>query len=57
MDTVTAFLNSKIDSDVYVDLPPGWNEVFKDKEDSDIYKLKKSLYRLKQSPRLWQEKL
>ena len=57
MDAVTAFLNSEIDSDVYVDLPPGWNEVFKDEEDGDICKLKKSLYGLKQSPRLWQEKL
>ena len=57
MDAVTAFLNSEIDSDVYVDLPPSWNEVFKDEEDGDICKLKKSLYGLKQSPRLWQEKL
>jgi hypothetical protein len=58
MDAVTAFLNSQIDGDVYVELPPDWKEIF-DITDEDDYvcKLLMVLYGLKQSPRLWQEKL
>jgi hypothetical protein len=58
MDAVTAFLNSQIDGDVYVELPPDWKEIF-DITDKDDYvcKLLMALYGLKQSPRLGQEKL
>ena len=51
MDAVTAFLNSQIDSDVYVELPPDWKDIF-DITDEDDYmcKLLMALYRLKQSP-------
>jgi len=41
----TAFLNGDIDVEIYVEY------------DGDIYRLLKSLYGLKQSPRLWYEKL
>jgi hypothetical protein len=59
MDAVTAFLNSQIDGDVYVELPPLWKEIFDIKDDDPDYvcKLLMALYGLKQSPRLWQEKL
>jgi hypothetical protein len=56
MDAVTAFLNSDIDSYVYVELPPGWKDLFNIKG-NHICKLLMALYGLKQSPRLWQEKL
>jgi hypothetical protein len=58
MDAVTAFLNPQIDGDVYVELPPDWKDIF-DITDEDDYvcKLLMALYGLKQSPRLWQEKL
>jgi hypothetical protein len=58
MDAVTAFLNSQIDGDVYVELPPDWKEIFDITDDDDyVCKLLMALYGLKQSPRLWQEKL
>jgi hypothetical protein len=57
MDAVTAFLNSEIDTDVFVEMPPGWDEVF-DLDDKDyVCQLLMALYGLKQSPRLWQQKL
>ncbi|TPX52540.1 DNA-directed DNA polymerase, partial [Powellomyces hirtus] len=45
MDVVTAFLNGDIDADIAMKLPEGCN--------GGIVKLKRSLYGLKQSPRLW----
>jgi len=48
MDVVTAFLNPKVDGDVYMALPQG---IEADKP--EICKLRKSLYGLKQAPRLW----
>jgi len=50
MDGVTAFLNPKVDSDVYMALPQC---VEADKP--QVCKLRKSLYGLKQAPRLWYE--
>jgi len=50
MDVVTAFLNSKVDGDIYMALPQG---IEADKP--QICKLRKLLYRLKQAPRLWYE--
>jgi hypothetical protein len=56
MDAVTAFLNSSIDTDVFVELPPAWKEIFGIKGDY-VCQLLMALYGLKQSPRLWQDKL
>jgi hypothetical protein len=57
MDAVTAFLNSDIEGDVYMELPPGWGEVFGANVTNKVCKLRKGLYGLKQAPRLWQKKL
>ena len=51
MDVVIAFLYSDLKETIYIDLPPGYSEAGK------ICKLRKSLYRLKQSPRQWYQKL
>ena len=55
MDAVTAFINSDIDNDVYIELLPAWNNIYYIKGDY-VCKLLKALYSLKQSPRLWQKK-
>ena len=47
LDVVTAFLNPKVDENVYMVLPEGVPEA------NTIVKLKKALYRLKTAPRLW----
>jgi hypothetical protein len=54
MDVKSAFLNEPIKEEVYVEQPSG----FKDEEyPNHVYKLHKSLYRLKQAPRAWYEYL
>ena len=50
MDVKTAFLYGLIDTEVYVRYPEDYNE-------KRICKLLKALYDLKQSPRLWYERL
>jgi hypothetical protein len=50
-DAVNAFLNSLLDEDVYVELPPG---LFKDRR-TRCWKLLRALYGLRKSPRLWQQ--
>lgn len=50
MDVETAFLNGQIISEVYVDQPEGYR-----KGTNKVYKLLKSLYGLKESPRTWYE--
>lgn len=52
MDAVTAFLNSDLLDEIYVEQPEG----FKDPNHPDkVWLLHKSLYGLKQSPKLWQD--
>jgi hypothetical protein len=52
MDVKSSFLNGPIKEEVYVEQPPG----FEDSEyHSNVYKLSKALYRLKQPPRAWYE--
>ena len=52
MDAVSAYLNSEIDAEIYVEQPKGFVKT----DDSGrklVWKLKKSLYGLKQSGRNW----
>ena len=46
-DVTTAFLHSEIDHEIYVKAPKGYYET------NQVFKLRKSLYGLKQSPRNW----
>jgi transposase InsO family protein len=58
MDAVTAFLNSDMDREVYMEMPPGWKDENGNQPDRDmVCLLRKALYGLKQAPRLWQKKL
>ena len=49
-DVVTAFLNGKLDEEIYMQQPEGYIEPGKEHL---VCKLKKSLYGLKQSPQCW----
>jgi hypothetical protein len=51
MDVSTAFLNGDIDTEIWIELPETSGR------QNRYGKLNKSLYGLKQSPRLWQQKL
>jgi hypothetical protein len=52
MDVCNAFLNAEIEDDVYLKLPQGMTN-HKDYNDNVIYKLNKSLYGLRGSPKSW----
>ncbi|XP_051163516.1 uncharacterized protein LOC127282958 [Leptopilina boulardi] len=54
-DAKTAFLNGDLDQTIYMTQPEGY-EIFKDNVKL-VCKLKKGLYGLKQSAKLWNEKL
>ena len=53
VDISHAFINSEIDAEVYMKQPDGFRQGGPEK----VCRLNKSLYGLKQSPRLWSEKL
>jgi hypothetical protein len=54
MDVKTTFLNGEIEEEVYIEQPEGF--VIYDKK-SHVYRLKKSMYGLKKTPRAWYEKM
>ena len=53
MDVKTAYLNSSIDCDICMDQAEGFETPRLSKSERLVYKLNKSLYRLKQSGRNW----
>ena len=53
VDISHAFINSEVDTEIYMRQPEGFKQGGPDK----VCRLNKSLYGLKQSPRLWGEKL
>jgi hypothetical protein len=53
MDVKTSFLHGDLEEEIYMKHPKGF--VVKGNKDL-VYKLKRSLYGLKQSPRMWYQK-
>ena len=54
MDVKSAFLNGMLQEEVYVEQPKGFVDPHKP---GDVYKLKRALYGLKQTPRAWYDRL
>ena len=52
MDVVTAFLNGKLEEEIYMEQPEGYS-----KSRDLVCQLRKSIYGLKQSPRCWNKEL
>lgn len=52
MDAKTAFLNARLEEDIYVEIPQGFQA-----NPGHVLRLSKSLYGLKQAPRVWNEML
>ena len=52
MDVKTAFLNGDLTEEIYMDVPEGVQAT-----EDNVCKLNKTLYGLKQSPRMWNEKI
>ena len=50
LDVKNVFLNGKIDAEIYMDPPPGFEHI-------GPVRLEKTLYGLKQSPRIWRDTL
>ena len=56
MDVKTAYLNATIDCEIFMEQPEGYERAGKNGE-KQVYKLRKSLYGLKQSGRNWNNML
>lgn len=54
MDVVSAFLNGDLEEEIYMEIPEGFRN---DQNKTEVCKLRKSLYGLKQSPRQWYAKM
>ena len=54
MDVKTAFLNGVISEEVFIKQPPSFEDL---KHHDHVYKLKKSLYGLKQASKAWYDRL
>ena len=54
MDVKSAFLNGKLNEEVYVEQPPGFAD---SQHPNYVFKLEKALYGLKQAPRAWYDTL
>ena len=54
MDAITAFLNSDLDEEIYMEQPEGY--IVKGME-RKVCKLLKSLYGLRQSPKIWYDEV
>ncbi|CAI7892831.1 unnamed protein product [Closterium sp. NIES-54] len=52
IDVANAFLYAPVDAEIFVELPHGSNG-----DPNQVCKLEKSLYGIKQAPRLWQQHL
>lgn len=52
MDAVTAFLNGLLHEDIYIEQPEGYKDQL---NPNKVRKLNKSLYGLRQSPKIWQD--
>ena len=56
-DVTSAFTQSNIDAEIYVEAPPGNFTPKDDKGRPKVLKLKKALYGTKQASKLWQDTL
>jgi hypothetical protein len=57
MDVVTAYLYGSLESDIYMKLPEGFKILKAGSREQYSFKLNKSLYGLKQSGRMWYNRL
>lgn len=53
LDVKTAFLNGHLEEDIFMENP----DCFGDLNDGKVLKLKKAIYRLKQSSRMWYKRV
>lgn len=57
MDAIMAFVQGTLDEEIYIKIPDGFREFYKDNLDEKVLKLNKALDGLKQSGRLWYQLL